>query len=137
MMCVTLQCLYLQISSPADYRSWLQTMYVFFGTKWCRIFTGPLWNHVLVEQTTIAVLHSRAKNPIEVRQCIMCELVRLLNIQLHNLNLQDIYGSSIALTLSLHACMFVYMPFNSLLMMFSSLYQALVNVPALSERTLR
>ena len=51
-------------------------LYVFFGTKWCRIFTGPLWNHILVEQTTTAVLHSRAKNPIEVRQYIMCEPVR-------------------------------------------------------------
>ena len=50
-----------------DYRSWLQTMYVLFGTKWSKIFTGHLWSHVSVEQTTTAALHSRSTNPIEVK----------------------------------------------------------------------
>ena len=37
------------------------------GTKWSKIFTGPLWSHVSVEQTTTAALHSRSTNPIEVK----------------------------------------------------------------------
>ena len=67
MTCVTSFIFCFQISCPPDYRLWLQTMYVLFGTKWSKIFTGPLWSHVSVEQTTTAALHSRSTNPIEVK----------------------------------------------------------------------
>lgn len=36
--------LLLQISCPPDYRSWLQTQYVLFGSKWSRVFSGPMWS---------------------------------------------------------------------------------------------
>lgn len=34
----------MQIVCPDDYRSWLETMYVLFGTKFSKIFGGPMWS---------------------------------------------------------------------------------------------
>ena len=41
-----------QVSYPADYRTWLQTMYVLFGTKWSNIFAGPMWSHEPIMQAS-------------------------------------------------------------------------------------
>ena len=35
----------LKVTCPPDYRAWQQTMYVLFGTKWAKIFAGPMWSH--------------------------------------------------------------------------------------------
>ena len=36
------------MQSCDDYRGWLQSMYILFGTKWSKLFCGPLWSN---EQT--------------------------------------------------------------------------------------
>ncbi|XP_065893260.1 uncharacterized protein [Dysidea avara] len=38
-------------------------MYVLFGTKWCNIFSGPMWSYAPVNQTNDA-LHGLTKDPI-------------------------------------------------------------------------
>lgn len=48
-MCVT-GIYFLQMKCPTDYRAWLQTMYVLFGTKFAKIFGGPLWSHAPIMQ---------------------------------------------------------------------------------------
>lgn len=35
---------------PSDYRVWLQTMYILFGTKFFHIFGGPLWSGAPIMQ---------------------------------------------------------------------------------------
>ena len=35
---------------PPDYRSWLQTMYILFGTKWAKIHTGPMLTYAPILQ---------------------------------------------------------------------------------------
>ena len=34
----------IQIVCPPDYQSWLQTQHILFGTKWSRLFCGPMWS---------------------------------------------------------------------------------------------
>lgn len=48
--CTTLSPFYKQISCPSDYRQWLLTMYILFGTKWAKIFCGPMWSYVPIMQ---------------------------------------------------------------------------------------
>ncbi|XP_065905627.1 uncharacterized protein [Dysidea avara] len=40
-----------ELKCPPDYRLWLETMYNLFGTKWCRIFSGPMWSYVSIAQS--------------------------------------------------------------------------------------
>ena len=58
--------LVIQVSCPSDYRSWLETMYVLFGTKWCKLFTGPAWSHVPVGQVLSAYQRKAKLDPIDV-----------------------------------------------------------------------
>ena len=37
---------------PSDYRLWLQTMYIMFGTKFFHVFGGPLWSGVPIMQSS-------------------------------------------------------------------------------------
>lgn len=48
-LCVA-TCHSFQIKCPSDYRLWLQTMYVLFGSKWAKIFCGPMWSHAPIMQ---------------------------------------------------------------------------------------
>lgn len=63
-------CTYLQMKCPPDYRVWLQTMYVLFGTKFAKIFGGPLWSHAPIMQTDNLELerdhNTNPLNPINV-----------------------------------------------------------------------
>ena len=93
--------LVLQMSCPPDYRCWLQTMYVLFGTKWAKIFAGPMWSYVPIMQASERNLAVGMMNPVNVSDLTTTDLL--------------IYHS-----------FYVLPPL-----------QALVNVPALSERTLR
>ena len=34
------------LECPADYQSWLQSMYCHFGQKWVRLHRGPMWSVV-------------------------------------------------------------------------------------------
>jgi len=33
----------LQICCPTDYRQWLVSMFSFFGTKFVKLYSGPMW----------------------------------------------------------------------------------------------
>jgi len=70
-------------------------MYVLFGTKWCKIFSGPLWSFCPISQSSQSDLSNSTLDPIKVSNIFFCV---------------DVY--------------FLYV-------------QALVNVPSLSERTIR
>ena len=37
-----------------DYLEWLQSMYIFFGTKWSKLHCGPLWSGQPTEQNHTA-----------------------------------------------------------------------------------
>lgn len=59
----------MQVQCPSDYRSWQQTMYILFGTKWAKIFTGPMWSHVPIMQaegTNVDGLNTNSMNPVNV-----------------------------------------------------------------------
>jgi len=60
-----------QVSCPPDYQSWLETMYVLFGTKWLKIHSGPMWSHVSTEQIDVAPAHT---NYDPVRFVMKCYL---------------------------------------------------------------
>ena len=45
--------IFLQISRPPDYRSWLQTLYVLFGCKFPNIFCGPMWGYEPIMQSQV------------------------------------------------------------------------------------
>ncbi|XP_065893244.1 uncharacterized protein [Dysidea avara] len=53
------------VCCPSDYRSWLETMYVLFGTKWFKIFSGPLWSHGHSEKVTAAHKNGTHSDPTE------------------------------------------------------------------------
>ena len=36
--------LYIQIECPTDYKQWLVSMFSLFGTKFVRLFSGPMWS---------------------------------------------------------------------------------------------
>ena len=59
----------IKVSCPPDYRCWLQTMYALFGTKWAKVFCGPMWSYVPIMQTE-NVVHptstSNAMAPVNV-----------------------------------------------------------------------
>lgn len=92
-----------QVSCPHDYRSWLQTMYILFGTKWAKIFNGPMWSYAPIMQTETSTSDSSAKpmNPVKVYIIWLSYL------------------------------------HNHLLRVITFLMKALVNIPGLSERTIR
>ena len=90
--------MYTQLKCPPDYRLWLETMYNLFGTKWCRIFSGPMWSYVSIAQSEAQSNESAiTKEPSKVYILISRVIIKLL-IQL---------------------------------------FKALVNIPAISERTLQ
>ena len=34
-----------QVKCLDDYRTWLSSMFSMFGTKWVKLFSGPMWNY--------------------------------------------------------------------------------------------
>lgn len=48
-----------------DYQDWLQTMYIMFGTKWSKLFCGPLTSVEGTEQSQQSAVE-RAFNPLKV-----------------------------------------------------------------------
>ena len=53
----------LQVHSSEDYLGWLQTMYVLFGTKWSKLFCGPLQSVESTEQESSVA--TGAFNPLQ------------------------------------------------------------------------
>ena len=47
-------CMCFKVKCPPDYRSWLQTMYILFETKWAKIHTGPMLTYAPVMQKDVA-----------------------------------------------------------------------------------
>jgi len=41
-------------------------MYVLFGTKWCKIFAGPLWSHAPTEKINTAPVYTYSNEPVKV-----------------------------------------------------------------------
>lgn len=40
----------MQVHCPDDYRAWLQSMYTLFGTKWAKLYCGPLLSYAPIMQ---------------------------------------------------------------------------------------
>ena len=55
----------MQVSCPKDYEQWLQTMYVLFGTKFSKIFRGPMWSCDSINQGTGYML-AEVQDPLQV-----------------------------------------------------------------------
>ena len=57
-----------QVFCPKEYEDWLQTMYVLFGTKFSKIFCGPMWSYDVtyqgVEPDTVL---ADVRDPLQVR----------------------------------------------------------------------
>lgn len=45
--------LLIKVHCSQDYRLWLQTMYSLFGTKWIKLFAGPMLGHAPIMQSTL------------------------------------------------------------------------------------
>ena len=68
--CVT--AIFVQISCPPDYRSWLQTMYCHFGQKWSKLHNGPLWSVEVPVQSPKATKHnSHSRDTMQVSGYIL------------------------------------------------------------------
>ena len=50
---------------PEEYKDWLQTMYVLFGTKFSKIFCGPMWSCDMTNQSVDTVL-AEVRDPLQV-----------------------------------------------------------------------
>lgn len=67
--------MFMQIGAcPSDYRVWCETMYNLFGTKWCKIHTGPLWCVDTVAQSD-AIEHGVVRDPIKVHYICLYEQI--------------------------------------------------------------
>ena len=55
----------LQVFCPTEYEDWLQTMYVLFGTKFAKIFCGPMWSCDVTNQSMDTVL-TDVRDPLQV-----------------------------------------------------------------------
>lgn len=89
-------------------------MYILFGTKWAKLFCGPMWSYVPIMQVADArqpVPSTNPMNPVNVRYTVYAY--------------DFVFGSR------LQACNCI----EGILIL--SNMKALVNVPGLSERTLR
>ena len=42
--------LIIQVHCPADYRAWLLSMYTLFGTKWDKLYCGPMLSYAPIMQ---------------------------------------------------------------------------------------
>ena len=68
---------------PDDYRLWLQTMYALFGTKWAKIYCGPMWS---VAQTDSVATRSRNKlQPTEVQIQVHMKVLTMIIMLLSSL----------------------------------------------------
>ena len=47
---------------PCPTDQWMASMYSLFGTKWCKLHLGPLWNVDSVVQDTTALSCSQSRN---------------------------------------------------------------------------
>lgn len=56
--------LYLQINCPDDYRQWLVSMFSLFGTKFIKLYSGPMWRIETTSQDH--QVSSSNKSPVEV-----------------------------------------------------------------------
>ncbi len=41
---------FMQVNCPKEYDDWLQSMYVLFGSKFSKIFCGPMWSVISTSQ---------------------------------------------------------------------------------------
>lgn len=76
-----------QVKCPPDYRARLQTLYILFGTKFSKIFSGPLWSHAPIMQAE-NIASDPIVNPVEAMSLrsvlseragtftIACELIK-------------------------------------------------------------
>lgn len=58
----------MQIHCPDDYRQWLVSMYSLFGTKFVKIYSGPMWRVETTSQDQ--PLLSQSKLPVDVCVCV-------------------------------------------------------------------
>ena len=59
--------LYWQLHCPDDYREWLVSMFSLFGTKWVKLFCGPMWKVEGIAQADVApTCTSHSWDPMQV-----------------------------------------------------------------------
>ena len=56
----------LQVFCPKEYADWLQTMYVLFGTKFSKIFCGPMWSYDVTNQSEMICTQLDCQDPLQV-----------------------------------------------------------------------
>ena len=61
----------MQISCPDDYRQWLVSMFSLFGTKFVKLYSGPMWRVETTSQEQQVSLSS-TKLPVEVYYNFVC-----------------------------------------------------------------
>lgn len=54
-----------KVRYPDDYRKWLVSMFTLFGTKWVKIFCGPMWKIMSTSQSVPEPRHG-GLDPLEV-----------------------------------------------------------------------
>ncbi len=54
-----------KVRCPDDYRKWLVSMFTLFGTKWVKIFCGPMWKIMSTSQSVPEPRHG-GLDPLEV-----------------------------------------------------------------------
>ena len=63
-----------------DYRAWLQSMYTLFGTKWAKLYCGPMLSYAPIMQAhdthpvSVDALHPTKVIPFDSK-CV-CNIVR-------------------------------------------------------------
>ena len=70
----------MQVHCPEDYRAWLQSMYTLFGTKWAKLYCGPMLSYAPIMQAhdthpvSVDALHPTKVIPFDSK-CV-CNIVR-------------------------------------------------------------
>lgn len=56
----------MQIRCPDDYRQWLVSMFSLFGTKWVKLFCGPMWKVESMTQCASLPVSPGLLDPMQV-----------------------------------------------------------------------
>ena len=68
------QCMCIQIHCPDDYRNWLGSMFSLFGTKFVKLYSGPMWR----VETTLQDQAVPAENKVPIAVCYSNNIVEYI-----------------------------------------------------------
>lgn len=72
----------IQIRCPDDYRQWLVSMFSLFGTKFVKLYCGPMWRVETTSQDSDKT-PSSSKSPVEVH--VHVHILRIFHSLVSNL----------------------------------------------------